>query len=308
MLGYFGEINRKALAILESDQGLTVEAKDDNAWKKAEKASKEGHWLSRMIGIAKAFNMKEELDILLALAKYMKATGNKPQGIDPLIDQSIGTRMVYKLEKLEPTPEQWRMVVWGLPYDALKNGDEDLTKYRTSVASGNEKNNMDDAEDDDQESDKDKSIKSLDTKAGDIFLISTNRKGKFYITVVEPDEHSGFYYFSGKGKPESDKSLSHSNSLLVYGIKQAEKVGKAKFKVMKYKNYEWTKTGFPGIDMQMMSLGNAYQVFYEFAPKSAKDLFNDNEDQNFHRENNELVASFVDWVGSGKNPKDFKAT
>jgi hypothetical protein len=130
-LKYLNETNSLALKVMDHAAGLVVEAADNNAWKQAEKAANSGDYLDRLIGIAKAFKMKNELDILMALSKYHHAVGHKPRGSDDLIDREIGYRMVYQLDALKPTEDQWRMVVWGLPYDALKDAaDTDLTVYR----------------------------------------------------------------------------------------------------------------------------------------------------------------------------------
>lgn len=159
-------------------------------------------------------------------------------------------------------------------------------------------------------------IELPDVEAGDIWEFqegpNPHKKGAketVYITVISPDRHdTGFYYFYGKGKPENGKgglgSVNHSN-MFVWGIESAKKVGSAKFKTGKYKEFTWTDTGIEDIDDQMSNLGSKYQAFAKYAPKWAKAKYDRQEDKNYHHENRLMVSRFLAWVGKGNKPEDF---
>jgi len=309
---FLRETNSALCDIWNTEDGITeATAKpSSNSWKMAAKSAGQGYWLDRYIGIAKAFGFKEEFDLFVALKKYLKSYGAKPHGIDTLADTAAET-MVWAIEKMNPTDDQWRSIVWGLPYDTLK--DSDLLKYRTD-GKDSERSNKDEAKTNLSEASK---YRPSDLKAnpGDVFEIETgpsphrdhrDAKEKVIITVVSMDDNGKtFYYFYGKGKPEGRGRVAHSN-MFVWGIESFKKLGSVKkFKTGKYKEFQWTITGFENIDKQMANLGDQYQAFDKYAPQEAKDLYAEQEDQNYHTENGVLVASFLDWIGSGKNPKDF---
>jgi len=151
-------------------------------------------------------------------------------------------------------------------------------------------------------------------KSGDIWEVTEgpnpHRGGEqatVTLTIISSDGSGGFYYFYGKGKPDSNNHMgvTHSNSL-VWGVAKARKIGEVKFKPASYKGKHWVSTGIPEVDNRMMNLGEQYQVFNLFAPDWAKELYDHQEDINNHASNGKLVARFLAWVGGGKDPQDFK--
>jgi len=150
-------------------------------------------------------------------------------------------------------------------------------------------------------------------KPGDVFEVveganphKGDKEETKIITVIGNDRHGdGFYYFNGNGKPvRLNGTVSHSN-LFVWGVVSAKKIASHPFKVQKYKKYTWTHTGIPSVDSQMANLDGRYTLFQDQAPALAKNLYDKQEDKNYHAENGKLVDDFAGWVSSGKKADEF---
>lgn len=155
----------------------------------------------------------------------------------------------------------------------------------------------------------------LKAKPGDVFEIvegaDPHRDGRnetVYITVAAEDgvrpAAGDFYYFHGKGKPEKNFRIFHSN-MFVWGIVSFKKIAHVPFKSKNYAGFKWTETGIPKIDEQLANHDARYALFEKLAPEKYKDKYSDQEDRNYHHENAKMVAEFADWVSSGKEAGDF---
>jgi hypothetical protein len=146
-------------------------------------------------------------------------------------------------------------------------------------------------------------------KPGDI-LKYKDRSGKDdYLTVIYPEE-DGFYYYcsDAKGDIDDTKRLSpwHSNMLL--GAEDTlQKVGRKPLKEKKIKEFSYVNTEYNPINDQMVQLDGRIEFFNKYAPKKIQNIFNKQENKNYHQENNVMVMDFVKWVMDGKAPEDFKA-
>mgnify|MGYP001157817391 CR=1 FL=1 len=112
------------LKTLKIGQTQTVAAK--SPFDAAEKAASSGHYLERLEGICKAFGLKDLVALVGAVKKYVLSS-HKPQWVDGLV-HDVSQSIVYHAEKLNPKPEDWTKIVWGLEYDVLK--EHGLDKYR----------------------------------------------------------------------------------------------------------------------------------------------------------------------------------
>ena len=106
--------------------GQTIEAAAKNVFDAAAKSANSGHYLERLAGMCKAFGMKGTTEMVQAVAKYV-LNSHKPQWIDGLM-YDVSSSIIYRAKELNPTPEDWAKIVWGLDHEALK--EEDLLKYR----------------------------------------------------------------------------------------------------------------------------------------------------------------------------------
>lgn len=153
---------------------------------------------------------------------------------------------------------------------------------------------------------KSKAITKKQVKVGDIVKVTETERGEYYFTVVEISKLGGFYlyYSDAKGKPVSKSSsdVAHSNSIFSTSL---VKIGSKKFKTGKIKGDEYTITGIPHIDMQMMSLGKIHQIFINNATPSVKAVYDDNENKNKHAENCEYVADFLAYLSKGGKSGEF---
>jgi hypothetical protein len=89
---------------------------------KAEETANKGHYLDRIISIAKAFRLKDEENVLAALKKYMDIIQSKPQGLDAIL-HGISAKIIARIELKYPdaTMEDWAKIAWGLDRHALKS-------------------------------------------------------------------------------------------------------------------------------------------------------------------------------------------
>jgi hypothetical protein len=96
---------------------------------KAEEVANKGHYLDRMIGIAKAFKLKDEENLLTALKKYMEVIQSKPHGLDGML-HGISGKIIARIEIKCPdaTIEDWAKIAWGLDVEALKSFELDQAR------------------------------------------------------------------------------------------------------------------------------------------------------------------------------------
>lgn len=91
-----------------------------------------GHYLDRLIAICSVLPMRAEVRILKALKAY-RDKHCKMYGTDEVITECSRTA-IYLIKKDKGTLADFRLIAWGLEFDALK--DYDLIKARID---GNEK-------------------------------------------------------------------------------------------------------------------------------------------------------------------------
>lgn len=103
-------------------------------FKNASKVANQGHYLERLVGLAKIF--RPELVPVLSSTLELQLETCKRDWTDALTD-SVSRSLVYTLTELEPTENEWRAVVWGLDYDVLV--EKKLIDFRLREGASNEK-------------------------------------------------------------------------------------------------------------------------------------------------------------------------
>lgn len=177
-------------------------------------------------------------------------------------------------------------------------------------------------------------------KAGDIILIFPEERTKRETPLLwkalygpggskadKPLEHSlgliittekeigespgdGFYFvpvndrfdiINDYGRP----NVMHSNMLLSDDIKVVHHKPLQKHS---YKGHTWYLTGNDAIDLdKMANVDGRQKIFKEYAPQRLKDIYERQEDINFHSENAQMVNDFCEWLENGKKAEDFIA-
>lgn len=149
-----------------------------------------------------------------------------------------------------------------------------------------------------------------DFSPGDIIAVTEgpnpNRDGEEATTLIVYIERlgpHGFCYFLADG----DHKVLYSNKF-VWGVKKVEVLGKHKpaFRQCSLGDVTWTETGIKEVDLQMANyeLGR-YGAFIRTAPDWAQEKYRDNEDRDYYAANDRLVASYIDFVSAGGDPKKF---
>jgi len=115
--------------IRKSDIKKVIESAAKTDFDKVEEGANKGHYVDRMINIAKAFKLKDEEHVLIALKKYMDIIQSKPEGLEGLL-HGISGRIIARIEIKYPdaTIEDWAKIAWGLDLDALKAFDLDQAR------------------------------------------------------------------------------------------------------------------------------------------------------------------------------------
>jgi hypothetical protein len=157
-------------------------------------------------------------------------------------------------------------------------------------------------------------MKNFKAKPGDILQITEgpnphkgNAKETVTITVLCLDymQDGGFYYFHGKGYPSRKRIRVEHSNMFVWGAENVQKIGEVEMPTVTYKEHSWILSGIPSIDLQIANLGNHYRVFCKLAPAWALKLYKEQENDNFHDENREMVLNFLNWLEAGRPPKEF---
>jgi hypothetical protein len=88
------------------------------AFKKASKATQQGHYLDRMIALTKALDWNDYTDLLNANKVFLNSN-HKPAGLDALMAH-LSFNIASWSADLGLTTKQVALIAWGVDCDALK--------------------------------------------------------------------------------------------------------------------------------------------------------------------------------------------
>lgn len=89
------------------------------------KAANEGHYLARLLGLARIF--RPDLAPVLKATLELQLETQKRDWTDSLT-LSVSRSILYAIRELDPTEKELRAVVWGLDFEVLE--EENLLHLR----------------------------------------------------------------------------------------------------------------------------------------------------------------------------------
>lgn len=146
-------------------------------------------------------------------------------------------------------------------------------------------------------------------KPGDIIKVTKPGKDSSTCVYLPEQDKSGFYYFwcdaQGNLDPEwVDRAgaVQHSN---MFFDDELEIVGHRDVEEKTFHEFKWLETGIEQIDVELANVDSRSHLFQKYAPARLKTIYDEQEHNNFHKENQEMVSAFAEHVASGGSPETF---